>query len=673
MPKYFEMKAQGERKAEIFLFGFIGSSVWDDINPKKFVDDLKSLGDLDEIVVRINSEGGSVTAGNVIYNALKNHAAKVTTKVEGVAASMASVIAMAGDVVVMADNALMMIHDPWTYADGNAEQLRKIADVLDKAKETLITSYVSKTGLDRDVIAEMMASETWMTAGEAVQNGFADDVSESIDMAACVRGLDLSGYRNAPKALFTHKSETTDDTNEETAMPQEQKATAQASAQSDNPINNQVDVDAIAAKARDEALKIEAKRREDVAAVFAMFPGQHADLQAQCLMDGSVTKAKAQELLLAKLGSQSEPLGHDVRVTTDHRTKVMDGFTNALMARGGLISSKGQERNEFRGYGMTEMARMCLENRGVSTRNMDRLEMVGAAFTHSSGDFPNLLQNVMFKSMLKGWEEAPETFQTWTNKGILTDFKPASRVGLNSVPNLDEIPAGAEYKYGTVGDRGETIQLATYGKLISMNRQTIINDDLQAFTRIPMMMGRAALRTIGNLVYAVLTSNPTMADGVALFHASHNNLGTTGALATGTIDELRALMAKQTDGNAHALGITPGYLIVPEALRGAAMVVMESETEIAANQNNSRKPNSVRNIASVISDARLDANSTTQYYLVANPAMFDTIEVAYLDGVETPFLEQQQGWNIDGTSFKVRIDAGVKALDHRTMARNAGA
>lgn len=244
---------------------------------------------------------------------------------------------------------------------------------------------------------------------------------------------------------------------------------------------------------------------------------------------------------------------------------------------------------------------------------------------------------------------------------------------MNSVPNLDEIPAGAEYKYGTVGDRGETIQLATYGKLISMNRQTIINDDLQAFTRIPMMMGRAALRTIGNLVYAVLTSNPTMADGVALFHASHNNLGTTGALATGTIDELRALMAKQTDGNAHALGITPGYLIVPEALRGAAMVVMESETEIAANQNNSRKPNSVRNIASVISDARLDANSTTQYYLVANPAMFDTIEVAYLDGVETPFLEQQQGWNIDGTSFKVRIDAGVKALDHRTLARNAGA
>jgi len=170
-----------------------------------------------------------------------------------------------------------------------------------------------------------------------------------------------------------------------------------------------------------------------------------------------------------------------------------------------------------------------------------------------------------------------------------------------------------------------------------------------------------------------LTGNPLMADGVALFAGGHNNLGTGGALATGTVDELRALMAKQTDGNATALGITPAYLVVPEALRGQAIITVESETEIAASQNNSRRPNSVRNIAEVISDARLDADSATAYYLIANPALFDTVEVAYLDGVKVPYLEQKDGWSVDGSSFKVRIDAGVKALDYRTMAKNVGA
>lgn len=409
MPKYYEIKAAADGKAELFMFGDIGDSSYDEVNLKKFTDDIKAAGDVAEIDLYIQSLGGSVFAGVAIQNTLKNHPAKITGHIQGVAASMATVVLMGCDHVVMPSNALFMIHQPWTYAAGNAADLRKTADLLDKTSEaSIVSAYSQKTGLPDDKIKELMDAETWMTAQEAHDLGFVDEISEEIDMAACVRGLDLSGYRNAPKALFTHKSETTDDTNEENAMPQEQKATAQASAQSDNPINNQVDVDAIAAKARDEALKIEAKRREDVAAVFAMFPGQHADLQAQCLMDGSVTKAKAQELLLAKLGSQSEPLGHDVRVTMDHRAKVMDGFTNALMARGGLISSKGQERNEFRGYGLTEMARMCLENRGVSTRNMDRLEMVGAAFTHSSGDFPNLLQNVMFKSMLKGWKKRPK-------------------------------------------------------------------------------------------------------------------------------------------------------------------------------------------------------------------------------------------------------------------------
>lgn len=674
MPKkYYEMKSQGARKAEIYLFGFIGNSMWDDINPKKFIADLKDLGELDVLTVRINSEGGSVTAGNVIYNALKNHTATVITHVEGIAASMASVIAMAGDEVVMAANALMMIHDPWTYAEGNAAQLRKIADVLDKAKDTCISSYTSKTGLDSETVSQLMTDETWMTADEAIQYGFASSITEPIDMAARIRGLNLSGYKNVPKTILPTTSAKADFKAEEKTMPDKQ-VKAQELAQADATINP-LDMQAAAEKAAADALRAEDNRRAEVASVFSLFGAEHAELKSVCLMDRGISKADAQAKLLAKLGEKSEPLGRDVRVVETGREKMMLGFANALMGRSGMAQAKGLERNEFRGYTLVEMARNCLETRGIRTSSMDKMEMVGAAFTHSSGDFSSLLSNVMFKSMLKGWDEAPETFQQWTTPGTLTDFKPTSRVDLNAFPALSEVPAGAEYKYATIGDRGETTQLATYGNLFSINRQAIINDDLQAFTKIPMKMGRAALRTIGNLVYAVLTGNPNMSDGVALFHSTHANLGTTGALATGTVDELRVKMALQKDpqSNVTALGISPSFLLVPEALRGAGNVVMESETEIGSSQNNSKKPNSVRNIATVVSDARLDAVSATAFYLVASPQMHDTIEVSYLDGVQQPYLEQQQGWTIDGTQFKVRIDAAVKALDFRTMARNAGA
>lgn len=286
-----------------------------------------------------------------------------------------------------------------------------------------------------------------------------------------------------------------------------------------------------------------------------------------------------------------------------------------------------------------------------------------------------MLVNLANKSMLKGWEEAEETFQLWTNKGTLPDFKQAKRVDLNAFPSLAQVRDGAEYTYATVGDRGETIQLATYGKLFSLTRQTIINDDLDAFTRIPMKMGRAAIRTVGDLVYAVLTSNPTMSDSVALFHASHSNLPTGAAISTTSVDAMRAAMAKQTDGgsNASALNIRLANLIVPVALEGTAKVVRDSEFEVGASTKNNTTPNTVRGTFEVISDARLDASSASVWYGAANPGMHDTVEVAYLDGNEAPVLEQQAGWSVDGTEFKVRMDAGVSPLDFRTLSKNAGA
>jgi hypothetical protein len=183
-------------------------------------------------------------------------------------------------------------------------------------------------------------------------------------------------------------------------------------------------------------------------------------------------------------------------------------------------------------------------------------------------------------------------------------------------------------------------------------------------------MGRAAIRTVGNLVYAVLTGNPNMGDGVALFHADHANLG-TGAITTANVDALSTLMALQTDGSGNRLNIEMAYLIVPRTLKGLALQVANSEFEIGTTKANTA-PNYVRGAFEVVADARLDAASTAIYYAAGSPNVHDTIEVAYLDGNQSPTLEQQGGWTVDGVEFKVRMDAGIKALDHRALARSSG-
>lgn len=190
---------KGSKKAEILIYEQIGAGFWSEgIGAKQFAKDLKDLGDIEELDIRINSPGGSVFEGLSIYNLLVQHKAEKTVYIDGLAASIASVIAMAGR-VVMPENATMMIHDPWSMAVGTAEQMRKEADVLDKIKVGLISAYRDKTGKTDDEISALMAEETWMNAEEALEMGFCDEVTKAQKAAAMA--FDLSPYKNVPTAV----------------------------------------------------------------------------------------------------------------------------------------------------------------------------------------------------------------------------------------------------------------------------------------------------------------------------------------------------------------------------------------------------------------------------------------------------------------------------------------
>jgi len=436
---------------------------------------------------------------------------------------------------------------------------------------------------------------------------------------------------------------------------------------------------------RAEGVAAEQTRVKEINAIFEPFGDTHEAVRAAAVADPKQTVDGTRQTLLVELGKDSTPgqTGDALRIQSgeDGAEKFVRGAGLALELRAGTISDEDRKGfdNSFGGFSLVELARHALAIENINTSQMSRMELVGRAFT--SSDFPLILANQANKSMLKGYDEAPETWNVWAQTGNLSDFKQASRVNLSTFNNLDLVSEDGEYKYGQFSENGENIQLATYGKLFAISRQAIINDDLGMFTRIPSSMGRAASRTVGNIAYGVITSNPLMSDGLALFSGTaigtdHGNLNLGGAAAISAVSVglARQGMARQTDSAANAVGlnIRPSFLIVPLSLEDTANVLMASEFDPADGTNNNRAPNPARGTLQVVSDARLDADSSTRWYESASQ-QFDTIEVAFLDGNQAPTLEQQAGWAIDGTEFKVRIDVAAAPMDFRTWQRNDGA
>ncbi|MFT6956170.1 MAG: ATP-dependent protease ClpP protease subunit [Halieaceae bacterium] len=618
---WFDMKAQGET-LELSIYDEIG--MWG-VNGSDFKRALDGFDNVSEIVLNMHSPGGSVFDGLAIYNQLKNHKAKVTVKIDGLAASIASVIAMAGDTIIIPENAFIMIHKPRMPANGIADELRESADLLDKVETTLIAAYRVKTGLTDSDISEMLEAETWLTGIEAVEMGFADEIAEPIQAAATLNNGLIEEYSQMPSKAKT----------------------------------------LISATPADKFKAAELARRTEVKAVFADFP-QHDDVRNGCLDDMECSAETARAKLLATMGAAATPSAAAIHV--GNGSIVRDVLQDALQARTGAatLQDKG---NPYQASSLLDLARASLIQNGTGVATLAPMQVVAAAFTHSSGDFGSVLSNVAEKSLLNGWNSAPETYPLWTRKGTLSSFRPALRAGIGGYPVLPSVAEGAEYTHATMNDTGEVIALAKHGSMFSITREAIINDDLDAFYRIPAGQGRAAMRTIGSLVYACLTGNTVMSDGKGIFHADHGGNTIVDALDIGGIANMRRIMRMQTDNAGQSLNIAPGYLLVPAALESQAQQVIAS-TAVPGADSNSGIKNPVNSAAEIVVESRLDAASADSFYMVAGAG--DTIEVAFLDGMDTPYLEQQAGWSVDGVSFKVRIEAGVAPIDYRGFVRGTG-
>lgn len=386
-------------------------------------------------------------------------------------------------------------------------------------------------------------------------------------------------------------------------------------------------------------------------------------------------------LILDAQAARSEASGgHINRVSAgeDQADKTRNAAVNVLLARAQVIDPTSKQRivadsaNPFRGYSLVDMARSALERAGIRTEGLDKMQLVGRAFTQGASDFPILLESAMHKTLQSAYALAPDTWSRFCARGSVSDFRAHNRYRVGSIGNLDALNEHGEYKNKPIPDGERSpIQADTKGNTINLTRKAIINDDLGAFLGLATAFGRAARRTVEADVYALLASNPVMPDTFALFSAEHGNLATTaGAPSVDTLEAARVLMAKQKDVSGNDfLDLRPSIWLGPLGTGGDARVVVGAQYD-PDTPNKLQRPNKVNGLLRDIVDTPRILD--TKWYLFADPSEAPVIEVAFLDGQDQPFLDMEEGFSVDGARWKVRLDYGVAAIDYRGAVRNNG-
>lgn len=369
--------------------------------------------------------------------------------------------------------------------------------------------------------------------------------------------------------------------------------------------------------------------------------------------------------ILDKLAQERK--AQPVTVQIDEMDKFRAAATDGLAMRAGVaVENSAPGAEEFRGKRMMRLAAECVERElGKSTHAMDDETIVREALT-GTGAFPGILSNVAHKSMAQAYQSAPTTYQFWTAQGSNSDFKDATRYRLSEADTLEKLNESGEFQAGGVTEGVAKTNIATYGRMFSLTRQAIINDDMGALQQLPAIYGAAARRMINKMVYKMLQSNPKV-EGAQLFHADHKNLCAEDISIEG-LAKMKAAMAKQKNiKGAEYLNIQPAFIICPVELEVQAAQLISSVVDpTKANAT----PNPFANKMTVISEPELE--DAKAFYLAAAAGIAPTIEVTSLNGNLTPTMERAEQFDTLGIKWRIYMDVGVNLLDYRGIQKSTG-
>jgi hypothetical protein len=466
--------------------------------------------------------------------------------------------------------------------------------------------------------------------------------------------------------------------------------------------------DTVAAIGR--SLKADQVRRSEIQAACKLGKVERAFADELC--DGFVPLIEARKRIIERMATQplGASVGSDVRVTESSDDKFQNAVIDGLVMRS--QKSSRIKRSQFVGgdkpslgaedFSKLSMKRIALETarrmgapvermadmeiaqllmcRSSNVARKYRIERSDFTAYHTTGSFANILLDAANKTLLAAYDETPFTWSMWARQGqSAEDLKTLYRTRFSEAPNPEEVPEGHDYPEKAMSDSKESYRVAKFGESFSVSWETIINDDLDAIGRIPAMHGNAMRRLQNKKVYEVLTSNPTMGDTYSLFSSSHasgdNTSGSAAAPSVTTLNAAYVKMMTQKGLTSDAIiNVVPRYLIVPVAYSATALELVNSTSYVLANSNqgvqNIYGPGGERSLQ-VIVDPQLDANSSTNWYLAADPSQIDTVELTFLAGEESPVMESEWNMKNDTYFYKIRQTFGVKAIDWRGLFRNS--
>jgi HK97 family phage prohead protease len=381
------------------------------------------------------------------------------------------------------------------------------------------------------------------------------------------------------------------------------------------------------------------------------------------LINQDLTADQARKLVIEKLATTSEiPVASGsptVEVGGDNHSKRMQGFKEALLHRANPKIFKSTELSkDFAGKSLLRQIEQIIP------RYTGESDVMYAKRTMSSSDLPLALANVAEKGLQESYNLQPKTHEAWSKSSTLRNYKVYSQVKSGDFPALIERPEGAEFELGSFGEDRETVQLKDYGIKVAFTSQMLVNDDMSVITRLSSETGASTADLENHLAYSALTTNKTMNDSIALYHASHGNLGSTGAINATTVAEAYKLMRKQTSTDGlRKLNLQPTILVCgpdkeAEALQFFAPVNAQQTSNV----------NIYSGRMQVVVDAEITGN---QFYFIS--PRIDGIVCYRLEGQEQPQVESQVNFNTNSLELKVGHAFAAAPMDWRPIVKNAGA
>ena len=422
----------------------------------------------------------------------------------------------------------------------------------------------------------------------------------------------------------------------------------------------------------------EITRVREIDEIIAAAGGVDGSVRAKLVDNPDCTPDQAARQILDSLKQRSAPFGvgaHSAQVGTDGREKIRSAMTDAICMRLGIpVEKPAAGATDLRGATIMEMVRQHLEAHGENTRGLSRRQLATRAFAGgmSTSDLPLIFGDVVNRRLQASYAEWPQTWMPFVSITPAVDFRDIYPLRFSGSPDLQGLNERGEYQQASFSEAGEKYRVITKGLAINITREMLINDDLNAMSRIPSAFGVAARRMEADAVYGLITSNPTMSDSKALFHVDHNNLETSpDSINSDSLALGRAGMRMQKGMGGEMLDIQAAFLLAPVTMETAADIILRSASLPTADYS-AGVINPWAGRLTPICDPHLDNADADAWYLLAHPGQAPVIEVSYLQGEEAPFVDSATDFDSDGLKIKVRHDFGAGLSDWVGIRKNAG-